>query len=683
MKRFSKMFFVCLMALALCLSVGVLATEGPLTLTLEPESAAVEAGQTVTVVFAVTENPEIVRARFAIHYDPEALRLLSVSTDFNQFAADTVTADTSAAGKVQVDLGALYEDESQGHTATGQLLCLTFETVEGFTGQTELRTQTDMDVLTGTDPEAGTLTVQEASCTITVTEPDTHIHTEEVIPQINATCTEPGWTEGVKCSECGDILVAPQYIEPNGHTPGESVPENLVPASCQTDGSYESVVYCSICGEELSRETVIVPTTGEHNYINEQERIDPTCTEDGSAVMACACGQTQTITLPATGHKEVTDPGYAATCTEPGLSDGSYCEVCGQTLTVGQEIPAKGHTEQVQPGYASTCTETGLTDGTICADCGVILVAQEEMPLAEHSPELVPGIAPTCTEPGLTEGTACAFCGMEMTAREEIPATGHVHVQVSAVAATCSAEGHTAGTRCGVCGDILSGCETVAKLPHTESVLEAQEPTCAEAGKSEGKYCTVCGEITQKQTLIPALEHTAEVIPAVEPTCSAYGWTEGTRCSVCGEILEDLQQIPMLEHTRAELEGYPATCSAPGMTQGASCSVCGAVIEQQQEIPPLEHVYDNNCDPNCNVCNATRVSLQHDFSNWFVVREATADAAGEQARTCRQCGYRETQMLAYAADRSNRTWIIVAAYIVMGGSALGILMILRKRRKTA
>ena len=51
------------------------------------------------------------------------------------------------------------------------------------------------------------------------------------------------------------------------HTPGEAVRENEIPASCTTDGSYESVVNCSACGEELSRETVTVPAAG-HSYEN-------------------------------------------------------------------------------------------------------------------------------------------------------------------------------------------------------------------------------------------------------------------------------------------------------------------------------------------------------------------------------------------------------------------------------
>ena len=60
-----------------------------------------------------------------------------------------------------------------------------------------------------------------------------------------------------------------------GHTPGEPVRENEAAATCTENGSYDSVIYCTDCGEELSRETVTIPATG-HSY------------ENG----ACICGDT-------------------------------------------------------------------------------------------------------------------------------------------------------------------------------------------------------------------------------------------------------------------------------------------------------------------------------------------------------------------------------------------------------
>lgn len=51
------------------------------------------------------------------------------------------------------------------------------------------------------------------------------------------------------------------------HEPGEAVEENRVEPTCTTPGSYEKVVYCSVCGEEISREKVSIPTLA-HNYVD-------------------------------------------------------------------------------------------------------------------------------------------------------------------------------------------------------------------------------------------------------------------------------------------------------------------------------------------------------------------------------------------------------------------------------
>ena len=43
-------------------------------------------------------------------------------------------------------------------------------------------------------------------------------------------------------------------------------------------------------------------------------------------------------------HTPATVPGYPATCTAAGLTDGSHCSVCGAVLTAREKIEAKGHT---------------------------------------------------------------------------------------------------------------------------------------------------------------------------------------------------------------------------------------------------------------------------------------------------------------------------------------------------
>ena len=112
-----------------------------------------------------------------------------------------------------------------------------------------------------------------------------HTNTE-VIPAVAATCTATGLTAGEKCSDCGHVVVKPTVTEKAEHTPADAVKENEIPATCVNTGSYESVVRCSVCGEELSRTTETVEVTDDHVYDDE---FDKDCNN--------GCGTTRVVAL--------------------------------------------------------------------------------------------------------------------------------------------------------------------------------------------------------------------------------------------------------------------------------------------------------------------------------------------------------------------------------------------------
>ena len=74
-----------------------------------------------------------------------------------------------------------------------------------------------------------------------------------------------------------------EALQTLGHKPGEAVKENEVKATCETAGSYDEVIDCTVCGKELSRETKTVPALG-HDWG------EPTYawSEDNSEVTATA-----------------------------------------------------------------------------------------------------------------------------------------------------------------------------------------------------------------------------------------------------------------------------------------------------------------------------------------------------------------------------------------------------------
>ena len=89
-------------------------------------------------------------------------------------------------------------------------------------------------------------------------------HNEVVYPGYAATCTETGLADGVKCSRCEAVFTEREVIPALGHSVKAEVDENRKEATSTVDGSYDSVVYCSGCGMEMSRESKIIPA---HSHV--------------------------------------------------------------------------------------------------------------------------------------------------------------------------------------------------------------------------------------------------------------------------------------------------------------------------------------------------------------------------------------------------------------------------------
>ena len=225
---------------------------------------------------------------------------------------------------------------------------------------------------------------------VSVGEPNGHSFTTQPSDQkaSDATCTEPA-KYYVKCDNC-DVISDTLTVavgEPNGHKAGAAVRENEVAATCVNGGSYDEVVYCSVCKAEMTREAKTTEALG-HDYIDHDGKA-ATCTEKGwKAYQTCSrCDYTSYQEIPATGHTEVVDAAVEPTCTEPGKTGGKHCSVCNEVLVAQTEVPAKGHTEVVDAAVEPTCTEPGKTEGKHCSVCNEILVAQTEIPAKGHKYE--------------------------------------------------------------------------------------------------------------------------------------------------------------------------------------------------------------------------------------------------------------------------------------------------------
>lgn len=85
-------------------------------------------------------------------------------------------------------------------------------------------------------------------------------HTEEPLPGTASTCTQPGLTEGSRCTVCGEVTLPQETIPAAGHK--EEARSGKAP-TCTDPGLTEGL-QCAVCGEVTkARETI--PATG-HSY---------------------------------------------------------------------------------------------------------------------------------------------------------------------------------------------------------------------------------------------------------------------------------------------------------------------------------------------------------------------------------------------------------------------------------
>ena len=110
----------------------------------------------------------------------------------------------------------------------------------------------------------------EATYDVTLTESDA---------DKAATCDSAGlYFLSCTCGVIGEDTEKMFTVEVQ-HTPGDVVVENEVEATCKTAGSYDEVVYCTVCNTEISRDTTTVNATGVHTYYDFPENFTLSTTD--------------------------------------------------------------------------------------------------------------------------------------------------------------------------------------------------------------------------------------------------------------------------------------------------------------------------------------------------------------------------------------------------------------------
>ena len=163
---------------------------------------------------------------------------------------------------------------------------------------------------------------------------------------IAPTCIKNGSYDLVLyCSDCGEEIYRQTYVRnATGHKADKAVTENETEADCVNNGGYDTVTYCTVCGEEVSRVTTVIDALG-HKEGEEviENGVDPDCVNNGSydtVVYCTVCGEevsrVKTV-LDAFGHRAgeaVEENRKDATSTEAGAYDMVvYCTVCGGEIS--------------------------------------------------------------------------------------------------------------------------------------------------------------------------------------------------------------------------------------------------------------------------------------------------------------------------------------------------------------
>ena len=588
MKRLLTVFFALCLVATLALSISAESTN-KLTYTVGASASTVSANTEFTILVKVTENTGVCFIKAVVKYDSSVLTYVSGSKDTTAFTGATLDINNPRKGEVILTLGgisAFISPNPKVYNQTGEFVILKFKVNENATvGKTEITVATDNgDVVYTKDSVPNyNFDITNASASVNVISGVAHTCVGGAAIKQNerpATCTEDGsYDSVVNCTVCNSELSRENITVPKtGHNKGEAIKENEIAPTCSSVGSYDSVIKCTICNSLISKTTVIVPVNDQHT--------------------------------PGNGIKENI---IAGDCKTPSSYDYVvYCAVCSK------EIERTSMKEAV---------------GAHVVDAPEIIYVES-----------------TCKDKGsITEISKCKVCGIELDKRvTELDLADHVKAsptKENVVEATCIKSGsYISVVYCSICNTRLSSqVVQVDKVPHTSAKAveeNRKEPVnCGAAGSYDSVvYCSVCkSELSRVAQTIAAPDHTPG--PAATETTAQI-------CTVCNVVI-----TPPIGHTHH----WSTTMTGDSTGHWYTCSGCS------EKNGFTAHVYDNNCDDTCNVCNVKRVAGDHVFGAWTTILEPTTSTEGKRERKCIICGFTDTDTIPVEVEETTEAPVVTTA----------------------
>ena len=203
------------------------------------------------------------------------------------------------------------------------------------------------------------------------------------------------------------------------------------------------------------------------------------------------------------------------------------------------------------------------------------------------------------------------------------------------------------------CGHIGEELFEVKADAHSLVKHDAKAATCKQTGTVEYWECEHCGArfadakaskaLTDADMIVPTLAHKLVHKDEKAVSCTENGMKEHWECSLCGECFADkvgktpldtkTAVTPKTGHDWIHYTAKAATCTDEGRTEYWKCTNCGQYSADKDGKKLLTEA-------------AIKVkALGHDWSEWTVSKEATANAEGEETHSCKRCKITETRVI--------------------------------------
>ena len=423
------------------------------------------------------------------------------------------------------------------------------------------------------------------------------------------TCTEIGWDAYVTCSRCDYTTYAEKAAL--GHTEGEVVVENNVDPTCTTAGSYDKVVYCSVCDVELSRNKVTVDAKG-HRWGSLQVT-SATCTVDGYITITCGdCG----IVRNSIDHDEAKEyleqyPYFDLEAKGHDLVDGYV--VIDDVLYTADKCDREGcdHYEGQVAFNDEFAPVSNEDDIRTVLENGFNAQLAEDVDLVKGSIDLV-GVSATLD----LNGHNISVVGTKYAETTGMYVCGVFHLD----GATLTIDGD---------GELFASIDNADSI-YVISAINRSNVTL-NGGTYRSSGCTTVYGRTNTTITINGGTYIAEVVweglyftldileselkDGTNATINVYGGTfhnfdpanhtnDGTYTNKVMDgyhSIKDVDNYVVSAHTEVIDAAVAPKCEETGLTEGKHCLACGEVLVAQTVVDALGHDYvaGNVVAPGC------------------------------------------------------------------------------------